>query len=277
MSESPRDLNCNMTRRDVLEAGCDTQATALHRRGGAVIGLLFTIATWAAPAAGDEASALAEARQLYFDGEHERALEALRPLTQADVSPATRLEALLWTGEIQFVLGDELGARATFRVLLMEDPAWPISAYEHPLDVVGAFEITRRAVAEAAAPPRPAPLWTLTPGGIPQYALRKPAAGALWTTLQVGFGAASIGTYIYLDRLPEGRPAGLSDEDLPTHAQTIRYAVQFPATVGFYGAWLGSVLAARASWRDLTVGAAPLPGGGGLVNARIPLGGPRRR
>ncbi len=218
---------------------------------------------------------LSRARDAYFSGEHERALAEFAALAADEQPVEIRLEAMLWLGEVQFVLGDEVGARATFRTLLMLDPEYPISAYEHPLEVVGAFEVVRRAVREQApspARPRPYPAWGYLPMGAPQFGQGQRGRGAMWTTLQLGFGAASVGTYVYLSQLPAWKPVNMDDADVPAHAQTVRYAVQIPATAVFYGLWLGSVIDGRRAWNTARISASPLPGGG-LVGLEWPLGG----
>lgn len=224
------------------------------------------------PAAVDAATApfpeaLDDAKRQWFEGRAATAREAFaelhaRLLAGEEVSPGDAAEALTWLGEIQYLDGEPDAARLTFLDLLRRDPTSAISPYHHPTEVVNLFELVRAEVKAGLVPPPPPPLrpppapaWVLAPFGLPQLSQRRPAVGVLSAAAQVGLGAASVVTFVHLGSGPNthdqpGIPFG---SDRERTVQTWRYAVQWPATLGFYGAWiLGSWEAARHHRRTWT-------------------------
>lgn len=213
---------------------------------------------------------LAAAKQAWFLGRAEEAREAFaalhgRILGGEDAALADVAEALTWLGEIQYLDDDLDAARLTFRDLLRRAPDTPISPYHHPTEVVNLFELVRAEVkAERAPPPEPepptgpppTPLWVWAPLGVPQLVQGRPGAGALFGGLQLALGATSVASFVHLSHLNRDDQPGIPPGGAEERAlQTWRYAVQWPSTALFYGAWLvGSREAARHHRR-----AAPVP------------------
>ncbi|MFT4625315.1 MAG: hypothetical protein ACI8PZ_003983 [Myxococcota bacterium] len=220
------------------------------------------------------ADVLARAKRSYFSGEHEIALAQLQALEirlmqgeQPNWEHAA--EAMVFNGEILFASGRSEEAGAAFRWVLEEDPDYPISPYHHPIEVVGHFELIRRAVQEEreratntdppeiATPERhPPPAQSYLPLGLPQFTQGRPAAGVAFALLQTGLGIASVATYAQLNAAnadPALHPLGWTQQQVDTRVRTRRYVLQWPLTLGFYGSWLWSHADARRSWRSREV------------------------
>jgi hypothetical protein len=189
-------------------------------------------------------------------------------------------EALIYLGEIRYVEGDRAAADATFRLLLERDPGWRISPYEHPMDVVGAFEIVRASVQGENSQRKtdrpigpPLPWWGYAPLGVPQFKQGRIGAGAAFATVQLGLAATSVASWVWIDRLRPDRDADLDDATLQAtqRARLIRGALNVPSAVAFYAVWGGSVLDAGLTHRreatKVEVGwtIAPEPGGASVV------------
>lgn len=238
-----------------------------------------------APPPADAGAALEGAKATYFEGRHSEAVALLRDLQgridKGEIDdPEIVAEVLIYLGEIQYVLGDERSARAAFRLLLERDPDYPtISPYRHPNDVVGVFELVRQSVLEDRAAlladpgtrrtRTPMPAWGYAPLGIPQFVSRRPARGAMYATLQVGLGAASIGTWIAIAR--EVPPKGSAyTEDQKARLTALTYGLQWPLTAGAWLSWAISSIDAGIAWkrehpRPTGIGFVPRAGRGGEV------------
>lgn len=234
------------------------------------------------PDVNDPVVAIESAKASYLVGDVELARAALEALVsraaRGGVPWEVEAEAWVYLGEIQYLARDVEGAVASFRMVLERSPDHPISPYEHPFDVVGAFETTRRSVLEereAAARQRvPMPWWSYTPLGVPQFMSGKPARGAVYLTLQVGLGAASIAATLELDRNRRGFDTMTVDEQIAARDrdQLLRSAWSAPTAAAFYATWAASVIDAGVSWRrtrlrSLGVSAVPAPGGASVAVA----------
>ncbi|HHO50309.1 MAG TPA: tetratricopeptide repeat protein [Deltaproteobacteria bacterium] len=233
---------------------------------------------------------LRAAKQGYFSGEPERARDLLHGLyerLEAGEEPGWELslEAMTYLGAVQHKLGDQQEAREAFRWILERDLEAPISPYHHPIDVLNLFELVRvelRAEQERPQPPfdpGPPPVWAFTPLGIPQFSQGRTAAGLLYGGLQTAFGITSVAMFAHLAEInvtdDTPHPLGWDPADTFGRVQLRRYAVQWPATIAFYGAWMLSVSDANRHWRSrpppatIQVGIAPLSSGGtGIVLSR---------
>ncbi len=250
-------------------------AEAFRRRGAAfavAVLLLASVPARAAPegsaggtddapadASGVTASAvdwpgrLAEARDAYLLGRVEPATTAFAAILVAWGAPdgpdeATAASAAGFLGEIQWLSGDRLGAEATFRSLLTRLPDHRLSPVDHPVEVLGAFEVVRGTMArvEAAAT---APSWgqRLAPFGVPQFAVGHRRHGVAQAVLQGAFAAVSLGSAVALGVGGAAEPAV---DDGVEAARVVRLArlrdyVNLPATAAFYGLWAASLLDAN--------------------------------
>ncbi len=211
------------------------------------------------------ADRLAAARQAYLLGDHDGATATLTALVREYedgrwVAREVWAEALVFLGEIQYVDGDRIAAESTFRLLLEREPTWRISPYDHPMDVVGVFEMVRAAVrdGEVEAPPpsvsevRPArvPWWTFAPFGVPQLARDRIAPGVVLASAQIGLAAASVGSWVWIDRLRQPRQEGetaAEGEARLDRARLVRDAFNIPVSAAFYAVWAGGAVDA-ARW-----------------------------
>lgn len=236
----------------------------------------------AAPSFEDDLEA---AKRAYFEGEHERSLDLLVALrarldSGETVPDPIVADALIYLGEVQYQLGDRTASWDTFEDLLRRVPGASMSPLEHPTDVVRWFELVRDKVEQdplpvpvpvPIGPPPPLPAWGYAPFGAPQIAMGRTARGVTYLTLQSGFAIVSIWSYVHLARINgEGHPPEWSDDEVVRRINLERWAVQWPATLGFYATWAVSVLDARRAWRadhapPLAVGVAPRPSGALLV------------
>jgi tetratricopeptide (TPR) repeat protein len=211
------------------------------------------------------------AKRLYFEGEHERALEVFQGLLERlddgeEVPEGLFTEALLYMGEVQYQLGDRAAAWRTFERLLQNDPEQVMSPYHHPREVVHWFELVKQRVNQANSEPppplKPLPAWGYAPFGVPQLAQGRTARGVVFASLQVGLGTASIASFFYLNAVNnQDHPSGWSDDDVVGRVNRVRYAIQWPTSIGFYVLWLASHLDARRTWfrdqrAEITVGLA---------------------
>lgn len=183
----------------------------------------------------------------------------------------------MFLGEIQYVDGDRVAAESTFRLLLEREPAWRISPYDHPMDVVGVFEVVRaavrgeaeRAVEVAPEPPRRLPWWTFAPFGAPQLAQDRVAPGVVLAAAQLGLAGASIGSWVWIDRLRQPRADGESAAEGQARlerAARVRDTFNIPVSAAFYVVWAGGALEA-ARWHRRHASAAPAS-----VEASVQLG-----
>lgn len=233
-------------------------------------------------AVGSFEDTLDTAKQGYFSGESEQARDLLHGLyerLEAGEDPGTELatEAMTYLGAIQHRLGDQQAAREAFRWILEQDPEAPISPYHHPIDVLNLFELVRvEILAERNTPPPPfdpgpPPAWAFAPLGIPQFTQGRTGAGLLYGGLQASFGITSIVMFAHLSEAnapdDQPHPLGWNPEDTFGRVQLRRYAIQWPATIAFYGTWMLSVSDANRHWRNqpppttIQVGIAPLGSG----------------
>lgn len=216
----------------------------------------------------DFGAVLANAKKAYFSGSHSEALDLLRDLQirllmGENVDEKEAAEALIYLGEIHFTLGQDSEAQAAFRWVLERDPETEISPYHHPMDVIGLFELVRRTVREEAGeppePPRIAeepiprlPVWGYLPLGVPQFAQRRTGAGVLHASIQTGLGIASLATFAHLQTInvdERGHPLDWNRQEIAERVRARRYYMQWPLTVGFYGAWAVSLADAQTHWR----------------------------
>ena len=99
--------------------------------------------------------------------------------------------------------------------------------------------------------------------GLPQFIDGHPVRATLYGGLQLGLGAVSIGTLVRLSALNTDEtphPDGLTEEEMRKRTTLQRFAIQWPATFGFYGVWATSWADARGTWRrqqELRVGWSP--------------------
>ena len=188
----------------------------------------------------------------YFSGGHVEALEALERLLTHLSRHTTRDEetvvrTMTYIGEIRYLLGDYDAARDIFNVLLAEFPETELSSLEHPDTVVGMFERVRRertppAPITPTSKPKPLPIWTYAPIGIPQFMAGETKKGLLHGTGQLLFAAGSLATYAHLVSINGSSklPTQWSTDNYALNSnaiQTERFLVQWPLTFAFYGAW----------------------------------------
>lgn len=229
----------------------------------------------------DPAYTLEAARRTYLLGDAASARTALqalvtRAMTAGDVPWPVQADALIYLGEIQYLGGERDAAGASFRVVLQRDPDFRISPYDHPLDVVGAFELVRTAVQDerdAAARQRvPMPWWGYAPLGVPQLRGGHPVRGGVYAGLQIAAAGASVGAWIAIDhqaRIVEQKSDSDPDAAVAAEARARLYrdAWSIPAAAAFYATWGASVVDAGVSWRKdrlASVGASLTPRSDGL-------------
>jgi len=231
---------------------------------------------------------LTEATRLYLRGEVEEARSAFREIVSAaealgdDLPTAVWAEALVFLGEIAFFDGDRDAADAAFRLVAEALPDYRPSAYDHPDDVVGAYEIVRADVTterrlrtEAAiARRRPMPWWGYAPFGVPQFKQDRPVRGAVYATLQVGLAAASVAAWVQIDRELKGFDQLDDNQQAVVRRRALLYrnAWSIPTAAAFYAVWGISALDGGLSWRKDqrvpdAVAVVPIEGG-----AQIQLG-----
>src|SRR5690606_34006372 len=81
------------------------------------------------------------------------------------------------------------------------------------------------------------------------FVLGQPRRGATYAVLQAAFGAVSIGTFVHLSLINKAdNPAGWTQDQLERQVGIRRWAIQWPATLVFYGLWAASHLDARKTW-----------------------------
>jgi len=225
------------------------------------------------------------AKEAYFEGELQRSLDAfqalqLRALQEGDELPWDEVvEALTYLGELHVKLGDDDAARRVFRYVLERDLDTPISPYRHPIEVVFLFNQVRDQVAAERAMEAPEPVdvppprWHAhLPLGIPQFAQGRTGAGIAFGATQIALGATSVAVLANLRQVnvePVVHPRGWTEEQVLNRSAVQKFAIQWPATIGFYTLWTISVIDARAHWRKenappvtlgLSPGAAGRPG-----------------
>jgi len=251
--------------------------------GSAVPGLILALLLAARPAAAEEppeaadapaatdpvasfALELDEAKALWFRGEADLAYEKLRQLyLRARAGEPVPLplagECAIYLGEIEIERGSVDGAEEVWRWLLQRDPAYPISPYHHPFEVIGKFEVVRKQVVDALPPPAPLvleryPAWGYVPFGVPQFQQGRPVRGAVYLGGQALFAGASIGLFVNMilanpdpGYFPGEHPLGWAAADATERLIDRKYRLQWPATFGFYGLWVVSVLDGQATFR----------------------------
>jgi hypothetical protein len=198
---------------------------------------------------------LAAARDAYLLGRVEPATTAFAAILVAWGAPegpddATAAAAAGFLGEIQWLAGDRLGAEATFRSLLSRLPEHRLSPVDHPVEVLGAFEVVRGTMARVEAPTQ-RPSWgqRLAPFGVPQFAVGHRRHGVAQAVLQGAFAAVSVGTAVALGVQGAADP---SADDVAEAARVqelhrLRDAVNLPATAAFYGLWAASLVDANVA------------------------------
>jgi len=242
--------------------------------------LLLALVGWAQEPATVDVSAdagfmvvLDQAKSAYFDGGHAAARALLEELAQRirqgeQVDEEAVAEALTYLGEIQYKSGDQAASWDTFREILIRDTSRTISPYHHPNDVVAWFELVRRQVIQEldntpdptppdpVTPPHGGPPWVgndrvhismpwtaYAPLGLPQLAGGRPGRGALYGVGELALGTLSVVGYLRLNQV--NHPSIIVTGGARVEAQVYKKAVQWPATVGFYGLWLASHLDER--------------------------------
>ncbi len=247
----------------------------------------------APPAPEDPATvALQTAVSAYLAGDIDTARQGFGALAALEEPFAVVADALVYLGELALLRGETASAEAYFARVLRRDPTWRVSPYDHPMEVVGLFELARDRLAAASptpTPPAPAPrprlsALDLAPFGVPQLRQDRRAVGAAFATTQALTAAATIPLVIEiarLDRRVSTWSPELSDEDrerLRTRARILRDAAALPAAASFYALWIASIADAAVVRRQRLravepsaggglavapwVAAAPMPGGG---------------
>lgn len=243
---------------------CASQRRIVRTLAGWVFLAGIVLAPRAAEAA-DFAGEVDEAKAAYFEGDLERALDAfqalqLRALQEVDDLPWDEVvEALTYLGELHVKLGDDDAAKRVFRYVLERDIDTLISPYRHPIEVVFLFNQVRDKILaeramEAPEPVHvPPPRWHAhLPLGLPQLAQGRTAAGIAFGVSQLAVGGVSIAMFADIPQVsvdPIGHPRGWSEEEVVNRGAVRKYAIQWPATFGFYTLWAVSVLDARGHWR----------------------------
>jgi hypothetical protein len=199
------------------------------------------------PGAVSFATQLNEAKRAYFEG---RVTEALRLFKELEVRLKVKgetppqeeaAEAMTYLGEIHLAQNHPEAAEEAFRWVLERDIETPMrSPYRHPMEVVTLFEDVRVKVAreqrEFEPPPpqfidRPGrfPWYALVPAGIPQFWQRRPVAGALAASMQVGFGIASVVVYKNLQTF--NAPNDLQGQELVDFQNEVRRREAFSVSL----------------------------------------------
>lgn len=230
---------------------------------------------------------LSQAKQAYFGGQVADAVvlfEVLGRRLSFGERPGTELEAeaLVYLGEVYQSQGRFDDAALAFRSLVLRDPDAIVNPYHHPPEVVAQFNSVRELVLLEIAsnhqdppPPRPAPWWTLVPFGGGQFGQGQLGAGVAYGGAQVALGVVSIAMDVSLRRQNGtlAEPHLWEEEQFDEAVRRIqlqRFAVQWPATFGFYGVWAISLADARLHWRASQLPAKPVvtvspsPGGADL-------------
>lgn len=212
---------------------------------------------------------LARARELLAQGDPDGAIVLLEDLRDRldggeGVPRTSAHDALVHLGDAQFLRGEKDDARESFRRILLENPEYAISPYHHTEDVRAYFALVRDAVEKERAslppvpippPPRtpPLPWWGYAPLGIPQIGAGRTGRGAVYAGLQAGCAAGSIATSVVLGRVNRdplsGHPYDWTPDQVQRRSTQLKYGVQWPLTLGFYAAWMVSVVDAGTSWK----------------------------
>ena len=201
-----------------------------------------------------EKEALEYARKLYVSGCHVEALQLFRVLdTRYADAPAsgTHLKALSFLGEVQYKLGDREASMATFQRILRLEPDYQISVLDHDPGAVSLFNLAKVVAAQeqpkpvSTAPTKGLPATMYLPLGVPQFNKGRPVLGAVYSTLQIASAATSIGVFIYMNKR---WTAPFRKRDA-TQANMLRFGVQWPAPLLFWGTYLASHFQARNQWR----------------------------
>ena len=116
---------------------------------------------------------LAQAKRMYFAGAHLASLELFEGLevqlmtvgVRERVGSALGAEALLYLGEVLYILGRVEDSSAAFEKLFDWDSEYPVSPYHHPIEVVRNAERVRAEV-KRARQPLPNPVVRLAPSGV---------------------------------------------------------------------------------------------------------------
>jgi hypothetical protein len=225
---------------------------------------------------------LEQAKALWFQGEGDLAHERLERLfARAVAGEAVPLalsgECAIYLGEIEMDRGLKSKADTAFTWLLQQDPNFPISPYHHPIDVVGQFEVVRKQVRDALPPvvrlpPPRYPAWGYAPFGVPQLRQGKRVRGAIYLGAQATLAVASVGLWVdmAIANPPPGdwtgNPYGWGEDGATDRLLDRKFRLQWPATFGFYGLWVISVLDGQSTFRaahagDAGVARMPLPVG----------------
>lgn len=245
----------------------------------AALSLVFVLGPVAARAADPVASeARSDAEQVFdaarrayllgdVDGARERFLELVtRAGARGDVPDDLLAESYVFLGEIAWLGGQEAAADDAFRLALDLVPDLRLSSYEHPMEVIGAFELVRSArrtgPPDLPPPPtKPMPWWGYAPFGVPQFGQARPARGATYATLQVLAAGSSVAAWVWIDRLQVPVDGGGLDLSLQQQradrARLVRDALSIPSAVAFYGLWAASVGDSAITWRRDQTGPPP--------------------
>lgn len=217
----------------------------------------------------DFGQALIAAKTLYFQGDEraEPAFEQLRLRIAAGDTPPVQLqaEALIYLGELYYQNGRTTDAKIVFNHVLTLDPDFPISPYEHPMEVVGMFEMLRRGItrpppAPAAEPKKRLPAWGYLPFGVSQFRQGRRRQGVFYACMQGVLATTSVVAFAHLHNINGGGfPASWSDQEVQRRVQLARYGIQWPATIGFYAVWGASVYEGGRSWNSATPATASRP------------------
>ena len=211
---------------------------------------------------GDAAARLDYSRDAYISGCHQQALVLFNELTSewpGVEGSKTHLKALSFLGEVKYKLGDREGSLLTFQGILEREPNYQISVLDHDPEAVSLFELAKalheKTPPQPVTPPAPIvpktppklPVYGYLPFGVPQFRQKKPGLGALHVGLQSTAAVASIGLHIYMTRKWS---APFRDAEVK-QANILRYGVQWPITLVFWGSYLASHLQARTHWKNM--------------------------
>lgn len=204
---------------------------------------------------------LEHAREVYISGCPQRALLLFQDLTDnwsGEKADRNQLKALAFLAEVKYKLGDREGSLLTFQRILAINPGYQISVLDHDPEAVSLFKLAQALRENEPPPPAPPPkpdvsskplklpAYGYLPFGTPQFKQRKPGLGALHATLQTTTAVASIGLHIHMAR-KWSAPFRATDVK---QANVLRYGVQWPVTLVFWGSYLISHFQARKHWKN---------------------------
>lgn len=251
------------------EGAAPRPASAEPAEGGSGTPAETPAAAAATPGAAptDPARALQDAVGRYQAGDTQSARETLQELLARGPSLPTQVkeETLAWLGDM--LLGEQgpAAAHSAFEALLTENPDFIMDPFEHPPEVVLAFESVRaelRARAPLVPAPRVPPPTTkypasvLIPGGVHYFQTGRPIVGVAYGGLQIAGTAVSVATGISLAGLQD---ASTDDTEAQRRFRRLR-AVNNTAAVVAWVAWTTPVFVETVRWgqtRGVQVSLAP--------------------